>query len=492
MWGKGRPVGKDPDAWARLRFSIIGGLLSSPPKRGQLQAKLLSLSAKDWTHPITGEPVRFAKPTIERWFYKALHNPQDPVGALRRTVRKDLGQQTALSDRLVRALLAQYRTHRSWSYKLHADNLGALVREDPRLGPMPSYASVVRCMKARGLIRRKRRPRQDRPGERRAEARFDQRETRSYEVEYVGALWHLDFHASTALKVVGSSGCWVTPQLLGILDDYSRLTCHAQWYLDETVQSLVHGLSQAFQKRGLPRSAMMDNGSAMKAAEVIEGLERLGVLQDFTLPYSPEQNGKQESFWGTVEGRLMAMLEGVKDLTLEFLNEATQAWLEMEYNRRVHSEIQAAPLDRFLSGPDVSRPCPSSVDLRHAFRQKVFRTQRRSDGTVTIDGKRFEIPSRFRHLRRVCLHYPRWNLAEVHMVDDRSGTMLAPIYPLDKARNADGRRRVLDPVVTLPENDVPTGGVAPLLKQLMADYAATGLPPAYLPKHSGKEPPDEP
>jgi hypothetical protein len=25
-------------------------------------------------------------------------------------------------------------------------------------------------------------------------------------------------------------------------------------------------------------------------------------------------------------------------------------------------------------------------------------------------------------------------------------------------------------------------GIAPLLKKLMADYAATGLPPAYLPK----------
>jgi putative transposase len=25
-------------------------------------------------------------------------------------------------------------------------------------------------------------------------------------------------------------------------------------------------------------------------------------------------------------------------------------------------------------------------------------------------------------------------------------------------------------------------GVAPLLRELMADYAATGLPPAYLPK----------
>jgi hypothetical protein len=27
----------------------------------------------------------------------------------------------------------------------------------------------------------------------------------------------------------------------------------------------------------------------------------------------------------------------------------------------------------------------------------------------------------------------------------------------------------------------PAAGIAPLLKQMMADYAATGLPPAYVP-----------
>ena len=34
----------------------------------------------------------------------------------------------------------------------------------------------------------------------------------------------------------------------------------------------------------------------------------------------------------------MAMLDGVTELTLDFLNEATQAWVEIEYNRAVHRE----------------------------------------------------------------------------------------------------------------------------------------------------------
>ena len=75
---------------------------------------------------------------------------------------------------------------------------------------------------------------------------------------------------------------------------------------------------------------MTDNGAAMLADETVSGLNRLGVLHQTTLPYSPYQNAKQESFWGRVEGRLMPMLEGEPALTLELLNQATQAWVEQE------------------------------------------------------------------------------------------------------------------------------------------------------------------
>jgi hypothetical protein len=67
------------------------------------------------------------------------------------------------------------------------------------------------------------------------------------------------------------------------------------------------------------------SGRLRRGDEFIAGLLSLGILQEKTLPYSPHQNAKQERLWGTMEGRLMEMLEGV-ELTLEFLNEATQAY----------------------------------------------------------------------------------------------------------------------------------------------------------------------
>ncbi len=63
-------------------------------------------------------------------------------------------------------------------------------------------------------------------------------------------------------------------------------------------------LFRPYKKRGLPRSLMSDNGSAMTSEEFTEGLQRLSIIHEKTLPYSPYQNAKQEVFWGQVEGRL--------------------------------------------------------------------------------------------------------------------------------------------------------------------------------------------
>ena len=469
--------------WARLRFQILGPLMATPADDGELKARIEELAARAWRHPTTGESIRFSFKTIERWWYVA-RGAVDPLAALARKVPSHTGTHPSLSPALAEAIAAQHRDHPRWSFQLHHDNLVALGREDARLGPVPSYPTVCRFMKAQGLLRaRKRRHRQEPDGE-----PFVTRETRSYEVTHVHGLWHLDFHEGSR-PVLTADGQWRKPQLLGVLDDRSRLCCHLQWYFEETAEVLIHGLSQAFQKRTLPRALLTDNGSAMLAAETVEGLERLGIVHHTTLPYSPEQNGKQESFWGHIEGRLLPMLEGEPNLSLDLLNTATQAWAEEEYQRKDHSEIHESPLTRYMRGPSVGRDSPNSDALRRAFRTEVTRKQRRSDGTVTVEGVRFEVPSAYRTLLQLRLRVARWDLASVDLVDPRSGDHLATLLPLDKARNAERVRRVVAPADTAQTERAV--GIAPHLRALMADYAATGLPPAYLPKHDVTDDPPE-
>jgi putative transposase len=474
------------ERWAHLRFSVIGQLLAAPPPRGELRAELKRLCARTWQHPITGEPVRFALSTIERWLLQARRERRDPVAVLRRKVRADAGTQQ-LSLAIREALRAQYAHHPSWSVQLHYDNLHALAVADATLAPVPSYSSIRRFFVSQGWRKRRRLSSRDTLGAERARARLESREVRSYEAEYVGGLYHWDCHFGSR-PVLTVRGQWATPVLFGVIDDRSRLACHLQWYLSENAENLAHGLSQAFQKRGLPRAGMSDNGAANLAAEVTEGLARLGILHETTLAYSPYQNGKIEKLWGQLEGRLMAMLESVADLTLATLNEATQAWCEYEYHRTVHSQTGQTPLARFLAGPEVLRPAPDSAALRASFTRTERRTQRVSDGTVVISAQRFEVPNRYRHLRELAVRYASWDLSQVHLLDERCGQLLCRLYPQDKQRNAQGLRAPLEPLATpTPPSSAPAApqkaaAMPALLEQLMHERAATGLPPAYLPK----------
>ncbi|MCJ7604018.1 MAG: DDE-type integrase/transposase/recombinase [Desulfobulbaceae bacterium] len=465
--------------WKALRFSIIGPLLANPPEKGELGEKIKLLAQQSYRHPTQDRLVTFGASTIERWYYKALQ-ASDPIAALDRKSREDTGQSKAMGPELLAALGQQYKSYPSWSYQLHADNLAALMQEQPELGEAPSYSTVCRRMKERGWYK-KSSSRNKTPGQIEAAGRLAAREVRSYESQHVHALWHLDFHQGR-LSVTDSRGQYHKAMALCVLDDRSRLCCHIQWFLRETACVLYHGLMQAFHKRGLPRSLMTDNGSAMLAHETRNGLLTLSVQHERTLPYSPYQNGKQESFWGQLEGRLMAMLSRVKPLTLDFLNRTTQAWVEMEYNRAHHEEIGCAPIDRLLAGPDVSRPSPAGEVLRFAFTAHETRMQRQSDGTLQLAGVRFEVPSRLRHFKQLQVHYQGWDLSRVWLVDPRTGDEIAQIHPQDKTKNTQGKRRTLSPPaesLSPPEPDADP--CPPLLRKLLKDYAATGLPPAIIP-----------
>ena len=471
--------------WARLRFSIVGPLLAAPPNPGELQSALAKLAETTYCHPTTGEPVQFGVSTLERWYYMAKNHPDDPVSALARKLPSHAGTHPSLPTALEQALYAQYQQYPRWSYKLHYDNLVALAKQHAELGKIPSYQTVSRFMKEKGLFKQRRAK-----GKQGNSDTFEAREMRSFELEHVHALWHADFHVGSR-HVLLPSGQWAPCYLLGFIDDRSRLCCHLQWYLQQTAETFVHGLSQAILKRGLPRMLLTDNGSPMLAAEPTEGLHRLGIIHHTTLPYTPAQNAKQEVFWAQVEGRLMPMLEAETALTLPLLNQATQAWVELDYHHTVHRELADTPVKVALSGSSVGRPSPDSTTLRHMFRTEVVRTQRRSDGTITVGGVRFELPSRYRTLLRPTVRFARWDLTTVALVAPQTDTILCELYPLDKHKNATGNRRPVEPLAAASASGsqvleplhepISSNSIAPHLQSLMDQYAANGVPPAYLP-----------
>ena len=77
---------------------------------------------------------------------------------------------------------------------------------------------------------------------------------------------------------------------------------------------------------------------------------------------------------------------------------------------------------------------PGSDALRLAFTRSDHRMQRKSDGTIVIDGRRFEVPNRYRHLSRIEVRYASWDLGLVHLVDERTGTCSPGSIPRTRPR----------------------------------------------------------
>ncbi len=470
----------------QFRLKIIGSLLASPPGQGDLKNQLFKLTQKPWLHPISGDTVYYSLPTLERWYYKALKQPQNLLKTLSTQQRHDKGVCKSLNQAICDALAQQYAEHDGWSVQLHYDNLLVLMETGSLQVSHPSYSSVLRYMQAHNMPRKSKRRGPNSPGAKKAAKRLEQREVRSYEVDYVNGLWHLDFHHGS-LKVLHSRGEWVKPLLLAVMDDHSRLICHMQWYYSEESECLVHGFCQALQKRALPRSLLSDNGSAMISGEFTRGLLELGIVHHKTLPYSPYQNGKQETFWANVEGRLLAMLENQENLTLRQLNQTTQAWVEGDYHQKVNAGLKGrTPIECYLQNHDVGRDCPHSEALHKAFRKQAKRKQRHSDGSISVEGIRFEVPNAYHSLVTISVRYAHWDLSVIDMIDPDTSTILVPLYPQNKSANANGARRLRDPESQAPEVTSPT--TPPYLQKLLSDYAATGLPQSYIPKDEIGEP----
>jgi hypothetical protein len=78
-----------------------------------------------------------------------------------------------------------------------------------------------------------------------------------------------------------------------------------------------------------------------------------------------------------------------------------------------------------------------------------------------------------------------WDLSQVHLADPKTGAILCRLFPLDKRKNAQGERAAKGSALDRPAAAISPApsSMAPLLQKLIQQYAITGLPPAYLPKH---------
>lgn len=329
-------------------------------------------------------------------------------------IRKQISEQTGLSDRTIRRYASQYHSEGFMGLrpkgktpdisreeavpKCILDEAITLRREVPTR----SVAQIIQILEWEGIAK---------PGqikrstlqEKLLESGFSTRHMRIYADSGVAArrfqrksrnsLWHSDIKYGPFLPI-GSNGEKKQVYLVTFMDDATRFILHGEFYptLDQII--IEDCFRKALLKYGLPDSVYFDNGKQYRNKWMARTCSKLGIRLLFAKPYSPEATGKIERFNRVVDSFLNeALLE--KPQTLDRLNELFNIWTNECYLNKPHSALgeSISPLSCYNSD---SKPL-KLVDIDTLANAFLHCEERKVDkaGCISFEGRKYEVGLNF-------------------------------------------------------------------------------------------------
>jgi len=337
----------------------------------------------------------------------------------RAEIRRSYIRRHGVSERTIRNYLRRYREdgadgllfHRSrrapQSPRIHDGQLRekilALIEEHPRrtvpqlrriLTNDPDYTeaisavsdrSIYRFLASQGLTQKQRAAKAIDPSR------------RSYR----------QFEAAASMELVqgdARDGIWLPdPEapaktrktyLFGWIDDYSRKFLSARYYWDEKLPRLEDSFKTMLLRWGIPKKAYLDNGSVYIASQFAFVLSRLGIRKIHHKPYQAWCKGKVEAVMKTLKHEFQSEAQRAGFATLEELNSALWAWIDVEYNRRNLSTTGEPPNDRFAAGlPEDHRRIENLEWFEALFLVRESRSVHKY-GLIKLEGNKYrtEVP----------------------------------------------------------------------------------------------------
>jgi transposase InsO family protein len=133
------------------------------------------------------------------------------------------------------------------------------------------------------------------------------------------------------------------------VDDYSRKIISGRYYFDEKLPRMEDTFKRMVLRWGIPVKVYLDNGSVYIAKQFAWILAQLGTAKLHHKPYQAYCKGKVEAVNKTIKNDFQGEAQRAGFLTLEELNSAFAAWVDLEYNVRIHSQTGEAPDARFAA-----------------------------------------------------------------------------------------------------------------------------------------------
>lgn len=390
-----------------FRFGVISPLLSQDDPRS-LKERIEEQAERIWTLA-DGRLRQYTPATIEDWYYdyrkggfEALVNPPRSDKGTHRVISEDICQ-------LIDKLLDDYP-------KLKSTNVIRQLNEQGVCGKgSPSDATLFRYL-------RKIRPQYTKVWQERL----------AFEAPYAGNLYQTDIMYGPHVMIRQPNGRKrkVQTYLLAIIDDHSRLICHAEFFVCQDLMTYLTVLEKAIRKRGIPDKIYCDNGKVFLSSQVKRIGAEIGSRVVHAKIRDAAAKGKIERFFKTVRDHFLEMATIKKFNFLIELNRLFMKWVE-EYNHRPHSSLKCSPMEKWLSSPRHPRLLPDNPLTDNLF---LLETQRcvKKDGTFSLCGKRFET-SYVYAAKKITVRYHGHDLTRVYVYYD--GNYVGPAQPLDPGAN---------------------------------------------------------
>lgn len=313
--------------------------------------------------------------------------------------RADYKKQHNVSERTIRNYIRRYREHgqdgllffqkrkltaRISNEKL-SDQILRMIEERPsRTVPQlrrlltgdPEYSDAVSTISDRTLYRFL------------AENGFSQKKRSALRGDVRRRAYH-EFQAPSSLHLVqgdardgiylpdpdGNKKSSRKTYLFAWIDDFSRMIVSAKYYWDEKLPRMEDSFKNMILRWGIPAKVYLDNGSVYISRQFAWILKDLKIQKIHHPPYQAWCKGKVEALMKTIKNEFQGEAAHAGFQTIEELNTALWAWIDVEYNRRNHSSTGEAPLDRFRKGlPENSRRITDLKNFEDMFLLRETRT----------------------------------------------------------------------------------------------------------------------
>jgi transposase InsO family protein len=397
---------------ATFRYKVIADIIDSDIlDYGEKEKLLDEKSARKWNIPYSQKQF-ISKSTIKSWI-TAYKKGGRRLDVLSPKTRKDKGEYKKLNVTLQIALreLREEFPHFTVMSLIQKLRERKIVEYHEKL----NISTVYRFLQTEKLQR----------VNKKAEDR------RSFEAPESNMLWQSDVMHGPYIK--DKEGRKRKSYLIILLDDYSRLITHAEFFFHENIDNFKISLKQAILKRGIPRKLYTDNGSLYRTINLEQICALLGIHLIHAKPYTPQGKGKVErliryirdSFLSSIYERLKN-----KDWSLKDLNEALEEWVHIYNTQRVHTSTKETPIARYGRFLEKTRRAPKDIDSY--FRVIEFRSVKK-DRTIQLNSDSYEV-SHFLIGRKVECRYPSDEKENIEIFFQ--GKSFGKAVPLKKYINA--------------------------------------------------------